>query len=71
MSFGLTNVPAYFMFLMNSVFMTELDKFVVVFIDDIIIYSKTRKNMPNISELSFSVCEIISFMLSSPNVNSS
>jgi hypothetical protein len=35
-----TNAPAYFMYLMNSVFMTELDKFIVVFIDDILIYSK-------------------------------
>ena len=34
MSFGLTNAPAYFMNLMNKVFMDELDKFVVVFIDD-------------------------------------
>jgi hypothetical protein len=34
MSFGLTNALAYFMYLMNSVFMQELDKFVVVFIDD-------------------------------------
>jgi hypothetical protein len=44
MSFGLTNAPAYFMYLMNSVFMLELDKFVVVFIDDILIHSKTEED---------------------------
>jgi hypothetical protein len=43
MSFGLTNVLDYFMYLMNSVFMDYLDKFVVVFIDDILIYSQNEK----------------------------
>jgi hypothetical protein len=47
MSFGLTNAPAYFMYLMNSVFMPELDKFVVVFIDDILIYSNTEEDHAN------------------------
>jgi hypothetical protein len=40
MSFGLTNTPTYFMYLMNKVFMEYLDKFVVVFIDDILVFSK-------------------------------
>jgi hypothetical protein len=43
MSFGLTNAPAYFMYLMNKVFMEYLDKFMVVFIDDILIYSKDEE----------------------------
>jgi hypothetical protein len=43
MSFILTNAPIYFVYLMNKVFMECLDKFVVVFIDDILIYSKTEE----------------------------
>jgi hypothetical protein len=43
MSFGLTNALAYFTYLMNKVFMEYLDKFVVVFIDDILIFSKTEE----------------------------
>jgi hypothetical protein len=43
MSFGLTNALAYFMYLMNKVFMEYLDKFVVVFIDDILVYSGSEE----------------------------
>jgi hypothetical protein len=43
MSFGLTNAPAYFMYLMNKVFMEYLDKFVVVFIDDILVFSRSEE----------------------------
>jgi hypothetical protein len=42
MSFGLTNAPTYILYLMNKVFMEYLDKFVVVFIDDILIYFKNE-----------------------------
>ena len=49
MSFGLTNAPAFFMYLMNSVFMPELDKFVVVFIDDILMHSKNDEEHANTS----------------------
>jgi hypothetical protein len=44
MSFGLTNVVAYFMYLIHKVFREYLDKFVVVFIDDILIYSKNEND---------------------------
>jgi hypothetical protein len=43
MSFGLTNAPTHFIYLMNSVFMPKLDKFIVVFIDDILIYFKSKE----------------------------
>jgi hypothetical protein len=41
MSFGLTNAMTHSMYLMNSVFMPELDKFIMIFIDDILVYSKS------------------------------
>ena len=44
MSFGLTNAPAYFMYLMNSIFFEELDVFMIIFIDDILVYSKTEED---------------------------
>jgi hypothetical protein len=43
MSFGLTNALAYFMYMMNKVFMEYLDKFIVVFINDILVYSRSEE----------------------------
>jgi Zn-dependent M16 (insulinase) family peptidase len=43
MSFWLTNAPAYFMYLMNKIFTPYMHKFVVVVIDDILVYSKSEE----------------------------
>jgi hypothetical protein len=53
MSFGLTNAPAYFMYLMNKVFMEYLDKFVMVFIDDILVHSRSEEEHEEHFRLAF------------------
>jgi hypothetical protein len=42
-SFGLTNALAYFMYMMNKVFMEYLDKFIMVFINNILVYSRSEE----------------------------
>jgi hypothetical protein len=63
-SFGLTNALAHFMYLMNSIFMEELDKFVVVFIDVSFLGHVSN------CELCFNDCETTNFMQSSASVSS-
>ena len=64
MSFRLTNAPAAFMDLMNRVYKEYLDKFVIVFIDDILIYSKTKevcrtfKDCPSKTKRETVVCQV-------------
>jgi hypothetical protein len=81
MSLGLTNASAHFMYLMNSVFMPELDKFVKVFVDDILVYSKSTEDhdlrqqfwwtrMKSICESCFNDYGTISSMQNSASVNS-
>jgi hypothetical protein len=43
MSFGVTDAPAYFMYMMIKVFMEYMDKFVMVFIDDILVFSRSEE----------------------------
>ncbi|KAL4032933.1 hypothetical protein IC575_006016 [Cucumis melo] len=65
MSFGLTNAPAVFMDLMNRVFREFLDTFVIVFIDDILIYSKTEAEHEEHLRMVLQTLGIISCMQSS------
>jgi hypothetical protein len=60
--FGLTNAPAYFMYMMNKVFMEYLDMFVMVFINDILVYSRVKKSMKVIFAWFCRSFEIISYM---------
>ena len=68
-SFGLTKAPAYFMNMMKEVFMEFLDKFVVVFIDDILVYSKNEEEHKEHLCLVLESSENISYMPSSANVS--
>jgi hypothetical protein len=68
MSFGFTNEPAYFTYLMNKVFIEYLDKFVVVLIDDILIYSKNEEEHEEHLRLVLQKLKSNSCMLNSASV---
>jgi hypothetical protein len=70
MSFGLTNALAFFMHLMNKVFMDYLDTFVVIFIDDILVYSKSEAEHEKHLRLCCRGSESTSCMPSSASANS-
>jgi hypothetical protein len=70
MSFGLTNAPTYFMNLINKVFMEYLDRYIVVFIDDILIYSKNDNDHEEHLGWCYRSYGIISSMPNLPSVSS-
>jgi hypothetical protein len=68
--FGLTNAPAIFMNLVNKIFMPYLDKFVIVFIDDILIYFKNKEEHAKNLRIALQILREHQFMLSLVNVSS-
>jgi hypothetical protein len=62
MSFGLANALAYFMYITNKVFMEYLDNFVVVFIDDILVYSRSEEEHEGPLRLVLQSFKITSYM---------
>ena len=69
MPFGLTNAPAAFMDLMNRVFHPYLDQFVIVFIDDILVYSKNVDEHATHLRIVLQTLKDRNCMLSFPSVN--
>ena len=70
MPFGVINALAFFIYFMNKVFKQCLDLFVIVFINDILIYTRSEKNMQVIWELIGRLSKIASYSLSEVNMSS-